>query len=94
MPRPAGTPNKIGRAVKENVIAVFERIGGLANMAKWAAANESEFYRLYARLMPTEVISELTIRNADELSDSELANLAAAGSTGVAVSETGETQLN
>ena len=80
MSRPKGAPNKIGRSVKENVVAVFERIGGLDAMSRWAQRNQNEFYRLYSRLMPTEIISEVTIRNADEMSDDELANLAATGS--------------
>ncbi len=40
---------------KENIAAVFVRLGGTAEMARWAKANQTEFYRLYARLVPHEV---------------------------------------
>ena len=36
-------------------MAVFTRLGGTAAMAEWAEENRMEFYRLYARLIPTEV---------------------------------------
>lgn len=53
--RAAGTPNKIGATVKDNVIAVFNRLDGTAGMAKWAQENPTEFYRIYSRLIPAEV---------------------------------------
>ena len=54
MARTAGAKNKVPQAAKENIQAVFVRLGGTAAMAKWAAANETEFYRIYARLLPVE----------------------------------------
>lgn len=39
---------------KENIAAVFTRLGGTAQMAKWAQENQTEFYKLYARLVPVE----------------------------------------
>ena len=56
--RVAGTPNKLTATVKENVINVFNRIGGQEAMAEWAQDNRTDFYRLYARLLPTQVKSE------------------------------------
>ena len=38
-----------------NIEAVFRKIGGQVAMAKWAKDNQTEFYRLYARLLPHEV---------------------------------------
>jgi len=38
----------------ENIVAVFTRLGGTATMAEWARRNQTEFYRLYARLIPSE----------------------------------------
>lgn len=55
MPRPAGSKNKIGSGAKSNIIGVFEKIGGREKMAEWALSNQTEFYRLYGRLVPTEV---------------------------------------
>lgn len=53
--RQKGVGNKISGMAKENIAAVFVRMGGTSAMAKWAKANETEFYRLYARLLPHEV---------------------------------------
>jgi len=40
---------------KENIQAVFVRLGGTAAMARWAGTNKNEFYKIYARLIPNEV---------------------------------------
>lgn len=53
--RPAGVPNKMSAAVKDNVIDVFEAIGGVQNMAVWATENQTQFYNLYAKLLPLQV---------------------------------------
>jgi hypothetical protein len=52
--RPKGAPNKVTAAAKDNVLAVFIRLGGSANMAKWARENQTEFYKIYARLIPID----------------------------------------
>lgn len=49
-----GSPNKISGQARENIAAVFTRLGGTAAMAEWAAENKTEFYKLYARLVPVE----------------------------------------
>lgn len=54
MARPLGAKNKIPQAAKENIAAVFVRLGGTAAMAKWANENQTEFYKIYARLLPVE----------------------------------------
>jgi hypothetical protein len=53
--RPKGARNKISGSAKENITAVFTRLGSTAAMAEWAEANQTEFYKIYARLLPTEV---------------------------------------
>ena len=55
MARPKGSKNKIGGLAKENIQAVFTRLGGTAAMAEWATENKTEFYKLYGRLLPHEV---------------------------------------
>ncbi len=54
MSRPKGTPNRFGATAKENIAAVFTRLGSTAAMAEWAQENKTEFYKLYARLIPVE----------------------------------------
>ena len=56
MSRPVGSKNKAGALAKDNVQAVFTRLGGTAAMARWAKRNQTEFYRLYARLIPAEMV--------------------------------------
>jgi hypothetical protein len=85
-----GSPNKVGAEVKENIIAVFIRLGSTAAMADWAKDNLTEFYRLYARLIPTEVIGEFSVRHVTELSDLELSVIATGGSAGATSAPIGE----
>ena len=53
--RSKGSKNVVGAHAKENIMAVFSRLGGTAAMAEWAADRRTDFYKLYARLIPTEV---------------------------------------
>lgn len=55
--RPKGRPNRLSSTVKANVVAVFEKIGGVDAMAEWAKddKNKPDFYRIYSKLMPTEI---------------------------------------
>lgn len=53
--RTKGTPNKITAAFKDAVRTVYEDIGGNTAFAEWARANPGDFYRIAARLIPTEV---------------------------------------
>lgn len=85
-----GSPNKVGAEVKENIVAVFTRLGSTAAMAEWAAKNLTEFYRLYARLIPTEVTGEFSVRHVTELSDLELVVIATGGSAGTTSAPVGE----
>jgi hypothetical protein len=71
-----GSPNKIGAQVKDNLVAVFTRLGSTAAMAAWAKDHQSEFYKMYAALAPKEI--DATVRHVDEsdLTDAELADIA------------------
>lgn len=53
--RKQGVPNKLSATVKDNVIAVFDQLGGVQHMAEWAAENPSQFYNIYSKLMPLQV---------------------------------------
>jgi hypothetical protein len=89
--RPPGSVNKIGKQAKENIIEVFNQLGGVEAMTKWARRNKGEFYRLYARLIPVVVHGSVDVRHASEFSDDELARIVASGSgTRVAGEETRE----
>jgi hypothetical protein len=48
-------------------------------MAAWARRNQTEFYRLYARLIPGESTTQVTVRDVEDLSTEELLAIAHAG---------------
>lgn len=50
--RAKGTPNKISGTVKDNVIAVFDELGGVDGMRAWASENQTDYYRIYSKLLP------------------------------------------
>lgn len=53
--RVAGTPNKLSGQAKDNIGAVFNRIGGTAAMAEWANENKTAFYQIYSKLIPVQI---------------------------------------
>jgi hypothetical protein len=53
--RPRGSPNKLTATARENIVTTFNRVGGLDAFEAWARANQTEFYRLYAKLLPMDV---------------------------------------
>lgn len=53
--RQKGTPNVLSSTAKENIQAVFVRLGSTAAMAEWANENKTEFYKIYSRLLPHEI---------------------------------------
>lgn len=87
--RQKGTPNKVSAQVRENFLAVFTRLGGTAAMAEWAKANQSEFYKLYARLLPSEATVTVAHADFESLTDAELARIATGSSEALVVAEDG-----
>lgn len=57
--RPKGVPNKTTMAVKEALSLAFEGLGGVNRLTVWARDNETEFYKLWAKMLPTEVKGDL-----------------------------------
>lgn len=55
--RPKGTTNHLTRTVKETVLAVFNDLQAdpQANLGEWAKNEPTEFYKIAAKLIPTEV---------------------------------------
>ena len=52
--RRVGSKNKF-TTLKNAFIETFEELGGVDNLVEWAKANQTEFYRMLARLMPREI---------------------------------------
>ena len=56
--RPVGSKNKF-TTLKSAFIEAFEEIGGVDNLVEWARCNQTEFYRMLARLMPREIHADV-----------------------------------
>src|SRR5215472_4419135 len=52
--RPKGLTNKLTRAAKEAFELAFQNIGAVKALTAGAKENPGEFFKLYARLIPTE----------------------------------------
>lgn len=59
-PRPYPIPRAVGRKKVEQAFhTAFEIIGGVPRFALWADSNPTEFYKLYARLLPQEMTNKM-----------------------------------
>lgn len=56
--RQPGSPNQNTKAVKDALWSAFNGIGGLRTFQLWALENQTEFYKLWSRMMPTELTGE------------------------------------
>ena len=56
--RPRGAINLLSRTAKASVQQCFEDMGGLPAFVEWAKKNPTQFYQLYAKLLPHEVSGE------------------------------------
>jgi len=59
--RPKGMPNKSTASIKAAFLEAFERRGGAEALVTWAETNETEFYKLASKLIPTEVNAAVTM---------------------------------
>jgi hypothetical protein len=53
--RKKNTPNKTTSAVKEALSLAFDKVGGVASLAAWARDNQTEFYKLWVKMLPQEL---------------------------------------
>jgi hypothetical protein len=53
--RTPGALNKTTSTAKENIMAVFNGLGGTSAMKQWAQENQTEFYKIYSRLIPADL---------------------------------------
>jgi hypothetical protein len=56
--RPVESKNQF-TTLKSAFIEAFEEIGGVDNLVEWARCNQTDFYRMLARLMPTEIKADV-----------------------------------
>ncbi len=53
--RKKGVPNKATASAKTAFTMAFDGIGGAQALQEWAKDNRTDFYKLFSRLIPTEV---------------------------------------
>lgn len=74
--RKPGTPNKVTVSVKAALVEAFDQLGGVTSLVDWAKGNPTEFYKLWAKLAPTEIkvegesrtVTEVIVRTREEAS--------------------------
>lgn len=61
--RPPGVPNKLTRTVRERVLEAFNELQSdpVNNLVSWAKTEPTEFYKIAAKLIPTEIKGDLQI---------------------------------
>lgn len=52
--KPKGAVNKLTRDAKQAFQYAFDEIGGAEKLAAWARKNTTEFYKLFARMIPVD----------------------------------------
>lgn len=57
--RKKGVPNKTTVAVKAALTEAFGEMGGVEALVVWAKADPGEFYKIWAKMLPTEVKGDL-----------------------------------
>lgn len=59
--RPKGVPNKLTTSAKQAFQLAFDELGGVEGLVRWAKQDDNlgDFYKLYARLIPTDVKVDL-----------------------------------
>lgn len=55
------SPNFTRGDVVSAITSVFEMIGGIPRFAVWANENEGEYYKIYAKLMPSQQQVNITV---------------------------------
>jgi hypothetical protein len=58
--RVAGTPNKATATAKQAFQLAFDEIGGPQALAVWAAENQTDFYKLFSKLIPQDVNANIS----------------------------------
>lgn len=53
--RAKGTPNKTTATVKIALQDAFNHLGGVSSLVKWAKEEPTEFYKLWAKLLPEQL---------------------------------------
>lgn len=55
--RKKGSLNRVTVVAKEAFTLAFQGMGGVPALKKWGHENQTEFYKLYSKLIPVDVTS-------------------------------------
>lgn len=66
VPLPTTTRQRAA-TVKDALMATFERLGGVEAMARWASENQTDFYKLYAKLLPVQANINVDVNHFEVL---------------------------
>lgn len=66
--RPKGSQNKSSVAAKLAFQHAFDGLGGVDALMEWARDNQTEFFKLYSKLIPQDV-NATVLRPEDALKD-------------------------
>lgn len=71
--RPKGSPDKLTLSQKEAYDWCFNELGGGKGLLDWAKnkGNLSDFYKLYAKMLPTNMSTSVTFSHEDALAELE-----------------------
>ena len=79
--RPMGSKNKVPANLREDLITVYEQLGGIQGMVEWAEAKEGNralFYRILASTLPRQVAVSARLEHQhglNKLSNEELMDI-------------------
>ncbi|WP_434135919.1 hypothetical protein JQR88_06130 [Pseudomonas luteola] len=65
--RRKGTPNKHTASVKQALEQTFIDMGGVESLTRWGKDNPTEFYKLWAKMLPQEFRQEINGRNGEPM---------------------------
>jgi hypothetical protein len=57
--RPPGASNKTTASVRAALEEAFDNLGGVKSLVEWAKSEPTEFYKLYAKLLPVQVQADM-----------------------------------
>ena len=83
--RPMGSKNKVPANLRDDLITVYEKLGGIQGMVEWARAKEGNralFYRILASTLPRQVAVSARLEHdhgLNKLSDDELMEIIEGG---------------
>ena len=79
--RPMGSLNKVPSNLRDDLITVYEKLGGIQGMVEWAKAKEGNralFYRILASTLPRQVAVSARLEHdhgLNKLSNEELMDI-------------------